>query len=123
MTVIKNIDQAKDLTVFTAKDDLNLDEIQEIIDVFHTDATTRNVLWDLSRIELWNLSGDDVERLAHSSSRLQNPRKNVRTAIVAPDQFTNCLAQLFTLYGESVNIPIEVRVFKNLQEAMQWITY
>ena len=122
MTIETSVDIENNLTIFFARETLKAEDFGKAIQIFYENRSTKKVLWDLTRASIWDLSGDDVEKLALYAPRFEKRRKGSKTAIVASDDFLNAMTRLFILFGESKQLPIDVKVFETQQEAMSWIT-
>ncbi len=121
MSITSTIDQVNELTIFTVKDNPTFDEFIIEIKAFYEGEPTRNTLWILTPGTLWDLSGHHIEKMAHFAPRFDKKRSGAKTAIVAPDEVTKALTQLFVLFGSSKKLPFKVRIFETTELAMQWI--
>ncbi|MCK5165474.1 MAG: hypothetical protein KAQ72_17270 [Desulfobacula sp.] len=121
MSIISSIDKNNDLTIFTTTENPTLDEFMTAVKSFYDDEPTRNVIFNLNQASVWDLSGQDIEKIAYFAPRFDKRRAGAKTAIVAPDRLSNTLSQLFVLFGKSKDLPIKVKLFQTTDKAMEWI--
>lgn len=121
MSISSHIDKTNDLTVFTSEDNSSVDEFMAAISSFYAKGPTKNVLWNLTRASVWDISGIHIEKMAYFAPRFDKRRKGAKTAIVASDDLSSALSKLFVLFGESRNLPIAVRLFNTTDQAMEWL--
>ena len=78
-------------------------------------------LWDFSDANIAAITADDIANLAQHASQLAEIRREGRTAIVFNDDFDFGLGRMFETYLEMTGLPLEVKLFRQLDKARQWL--
>jgi hypothetical protein len=114
-------DTSKGLTTFKALGIMKAVEFQDCLQCYYEAGVTPLALWDLSEADLSALTSDEINYLAQYGSQLATNRAEGKTAIVFDSPFEYGLGRIFQAYVEINTTPVEVRLFRNLEEAKQWL--
>jgi hypothetical protein len=118
--VTKNytIKQVNGITIIAFSQPPTFDEAKEVIDKLANDNSYHLRLWDFSNA-VFNFTMDEIKSIAvYGKSKFLE--KN-RLALVAPQDLAYGLLRAFEVYREQdahFSVP---RVFRNRQEAMEWL--
>ncbi len=110
-----------DLTVFTVTGHSDPEELITVITAFHAAGPTRNALWDFTRAEVWDFSGEDVEKISDLSSRFDENRAGAKVALLASDEMTEALLKLFILFGDLKENRVRLQLFRTKAQALDWL--
>lgn len=121
MPISSKKDAKRDLTIFTAGENTSFEEFMGMIQSFYQSTPTKHTLWILDKNAIWDLTGSQIASMAQYKPRMDKRRQGSKTAIVAPDDLTQALSDLFVLLGESKDIKIKVKMFQDKQSALEWI--
>ena len=112
----------KDLTVITATGRMSAQDFDEWRQNYYSDKVTANTLWDIVDADLSEIESGDVAQHARRISADADVRKGGRTAIVVGgNTLALGLSRMREIYGELENSPIAVKIFTNMDEAMEWL--
>ena len=122
MTIETLIDQSKDLTIATGTGELSFHDISHAIQSFYEGTPTSNVLWDLREAMVSDISTEHISQIANNLRSFREKGREGKTAIVSSMDVTFGMARMFQLLTESLGESrIEMRVFRDLDEALQWL--
>ena len=123
MPIKSHTDQSKQLTVFTGTGEISYSEIQNAIDSFYEGTHTINVLWDLRKTNVSKITSDQVNQIANLLYQYNGIREGVRTSLITPEDITYGLSRMLIslLEVKEKNLPINMRVFRDYKEAMNWL--
>jgi hypothetical protein len=123
MPLEKDIDISKQLTSFVGKGELSFEEISKNIECFYDNDPTANVLWDLSEALASNITPSQVNQIANMLKKLRDKKRDGKTAIVSPIDSTFGVARMLQTLTEVPDVPemIDMRVFREMNEALQWL--
>ena len=114
-------DPERQLTVFNCSGELSRTELSNAIVSFITEAPTQNELWDFTNARFPTVSKEDLRASAFLGRKYGFKKRGGKNAIVAPENLEYGLSRMFKMMAEIVEVPFEVRVFRSLDEAMQWL--
>ncbi|MHC4985521.1 MAG: hypothetical protein ACYTFO_05125 [Planctomycetota bacterium] len=127
MPITTHTDLWGQLTVHLASGAITIDEVSDAIHAFYQGTPTKNVLWDAREASLANLT---VHQIRHTvfevgifkTIGLVDVRIGGRTALVAsaPEDFA--LGRVAVTLGELEELPFEGGVFRDLDEAKEWLS-
>jgi hypothetical protein len=125
MPITSQIDRIKNLTVYTLTGELNLDEIKNAIKSFwENHELTLKGLWDVRSAKLTNIESSDIERIAVFIGQYRHrfeERKGGKTAVVASSDLQYGLSRILGTLYEIENFPTQLRIFRIIDEAMEWL--
>ena len=114
--------ESDDLTIHAASGDLSFDEaFREIEAYYKQKKPTRNVLWNLNQVSALNFTSEEIEKIASYEPRFEDIRPSGKTAIVANEDLSFGISRMFELYSQMKQAPHDVRVFRELEQAMEWL--
>jgi hypothetical protein len=120
-TISKKIDLSKQLTSFSIHGEATFEEVGAAIKGLYEEAPTRNVFWDCSNGSVAKLTTEHVEKLASLSPRFGNARKGGKTALYSPGDMAFGLSRMFEIIGKLRKVPIQLKVFRDKDEAKLWL--
>jgi hypothetical protein len=117
------IDQTKQLTVFTGTGEISYSEVRDAIDSFYAGTHTLNVLWDLRSANVSKITSEQVDQIANLLYQYNGIRKGVRTSLITPKDITFGLSRMLIslLEVKEKDLPINMHVFRTYEEAMNWL--
>ena len=114
----KRTDENAQLTIYSANGNISGEEVKKAIEDFYEHGPiTRNVLWDVSKAVLVDLSAEDVRQIAHVPRQSLELRQDGKTAIVAPSDLAFGLSRMYQTSSQLVALPFEVQVFRDSETA------
>lgn len=120
-TIQRAVLEEADLSRFAAEGELRLEEIvDELLDQL-AERPTRRVLWDLSSADLSHAANAGIVELAW---QLKGPVVRMhggRMAMVCPRNSEFDVARMFRDAAGRLRVPIEVGVFRTLEDAASWL--
>lgn len=121
MPITSHIDNAEDLTVFTASGTLTFDDAMFVVKAFYAGDPTKHVLWDLTETTEVELSSEEIEKIATYEPRIGGKRPLGKTAFVAEKDILFGLARMFETHSSLGQSPYLVMVFRSKDEAYKWL--
>ena len=118
----ESTDSKKHLSIQSISGVVTGDELVSAVTQFYSTNPTTNVLLDFRNADVTALSNDDIKKLLvlveqHSSKRFKG-----KTAFVVKDDISFGLSRMYQNYAEMYELPIANRVFRDFQQAMDWLT-
>ena len=110
-----------DLTIVTVVGEVNAEQVVSQIISFLTGEPTQLVLWDFREGSLASLSSKDLQMIVQRGAQFADRRKGGRTAIVCSKEVDYGLGRMFQTFASLQHIPFEINVFRNLEEAVEWL--
>jgi hypothetical protein len=124
MPISREIDKARNLTVFTVSGDVKADEILSALKAFWEGEVTLNVLWDARGASGIDLESFHMEAFAdfssHYGDRLKD-RQGGRSAIVSPTDLEFGLSRIVEISQSLRDSPFEIKVFRSIDDAKEWL--
>ena len=120
-TIETTIDMAKDLTLARADGRMVAEDFHEWTAHYSAGATTRFILWDITQADISTLSADDVLNDTSQTKKIADCRKGGKTAIVSGGDLGFGISRMLEIFYEMHHVPIEIRVFRNTEEACEWL--
>ena len=117
----RTYDTSRDLTAFKAVGFMVANDFIDCLQSYYEAGATSLALWDLSEAELSGLTSDEISNLAQYGSQLASTRTEGKTAIVFNSPFEYGLGRIFQTFVEMNTIPVEVKLFRSLNEATEWL--
>ena len=115
------IDSQNDLSVFTVNGALIADEIIERVEEYYITHPTKLVLWIMGDVDLSAITREGIERIIQTAKKNTGKRKEGKTAIVGSKDIEYGLARMYEAYTGLENLPYEYKIFKNVDEAKEWL--
>jgi hypothetical protein len=122
MTIRSYIDEDKDLTIFTVTGRLSFDEVMPVVKDFYDGNPTKNVLWDLTDIKEVQVTSEEVRLIVSYGPRYEGKRASAgKTAFVVQKEVLFGMSRMFEIQSNMKNVPYTIEVFRNRDEAYQWL--
>lgn len=109
------------LTLYKCYGDLKEAEIHSIIQPYYTEEATPNLLWDFSEASLSSISSLFVRQIASKMREILSVREKGKIAVVAPKDLEYGMARMFQMLSDERRFPFNVKVFRYVGEACQWL--
>jgi len=119
--VTRTTDASRDLTVLKPIGLLTVNLAIEAIDGWYADSPTANLIWDLTDADLTAIDADKIKRILRHAKTLAHHREGGRSAFVIAGDLGFGLSRMYGTLAEAVDHPIPHRVFRTMDEALQWI--
>ena len=119
--ITSTLEAESDLTVITVVGKVDAEQIASQIISFLTGEPTQLVLWDIREGSLVSLSSNDLQMIVKRGAQFADRRKGGRTAIVCSKDLDYGLSRMFQAFASLQHIPFEIDVFRNLEEAREWL--
>ena len=115
------VDQERDLTEVTVTGKLDQQMIIDALEDFYGGRITSRMLWDLSGADLADVQSGQILRIISVAKRFAHLRPEGKTAILTSRAVDFGMARMYELTSEIENHPIQHRVFKDRDAALQWL--
>ena len=120
-TIETIVDSQNDLSVFTVNGKLTADEIIERVEEYYITHPTKLVLWIMGDVDLSAITREGIERIIQTAKKNTGKRKEGKTAIVGSKDIEYGLARMYEAYTGFENLPYEYKIFKDVDEAKEWL--
>ena len=116
------VDKSLDLTINTAGEEIEYEEIRARIEAFYRGMVTKHVMWDFSHVKTFNLSAEEIERLAEFTSRMgKGSRRGGCNVIVTRRELIFGFSRMFAAYAEFSESDQKNGIFPSREAAFKWI--
>lgn len=115
------IDRDADLTVHLCLGKITADEIASVVGSFYSSIPTKNIVWDLTDADTSDFSNPRIHELALKVKKIAHSRHGGKTALVASMDLAFGLSRVYEAFAEGARQIAEIRVFRTLEEAKEWI--
>ena len=119
--ITKTTEPEHGLTRFDVNGEVNVEQVLDQLIPFLTETPTPLVIWSIGEGGMKGLSGADLRRIVDVAAPFSASRAGGRTAIVCMDDLDYGLSRMFQTLAELYPIPFEMRVFRDLNEALAWL--
>jgi hypothetical protein len=119
--ITSSLEADSDLTIVTVVGEVNAEQVANQIISFLTREPTKLVLWDFTEGSLASLSSKDLQMIIQRGAQFADRRKGGRTAIACSREVDYGLSRMFQTFASLQHIPFEINVFRNLEEAVEWL--
>lgn len=116
-------DQANQITTITFLGVVDINQCMDIVTEAYNRQVTYKYICDITKAEKVEITADQVKQVADYLNLKRKGRRGGRTAIVAGNNVSYGLArmlEMITALGDK-NYGISMMVFRNLEEARQWL--
>ncbi len=120
--ILSTEDMKRNLTIYTCKGQISVDEIKKKVKSFYEDAPSRNVIWDLTEADLSSITADEISALASGVERLAHSREGGKTAIVVPEDISYGFGRMYQIFAEIYAQIADIGVFRSILEAERWLS-
>ena len=123
MFIKKEIDKAKQLTIFTVDGELDIDELSAHYKSYYEDEKpSKNVIWDFrSAVGGSKLTNELIKYYASFPKRYAHKRPVGKTAFVVKGDFSYGLGRMMAAFAEIEYVKLTVNVFRSMDQAIQWL--
>ncbi len=115
------VEEEHDATIVISSGDESFEEFMDAIVSFYADRPTRNVIVDFFGKPPFRLTSEQVARLARLGERQDGSRFGGKTALVADRDCNFGIMRMFEALGKFSGLPFEVRVFRSVGQAWEWL--
>ena len=117
----KIVDAQQQLTTFKCTGEITAQEILNVLVPFYKESPTLYALWDLTNARLINYSTEQSKQISVTAHALGSSRVGGKTAVVVASDHDYGMGRAAQIMYEIKNIPIEVNVFRSIEEAKHWL--
>ena len=96
-------------------------ELITFVKSFYSNERVPLAFWDLRQADLSNIYGEELENLIQYLERNFEQRKGARSALLADSELAFGLARMLEAQWELKELPLQIRVFRKHQEALDWL--
>jgi hypothetical protein len=114
-------DLTKDLTVAKAVGKMTADNFHKWTAAYYAGQVTLNCLWDLRRADLSEILTGDLRDDVIETKAFADKRKGGKTAFVSTSSLSYGLCRMLEAFYDLAQMPIEVQVFRSVDEAKAWL--
>ena len=111
-----------DLTVFKATGTVPFSEQMNVLKIFYEGSPTKNVIWDFTEVDEVDISNNELHAIVRYTKMQSTRRQKGRTALVVNTELKYGLSRMASIFAEIENTPWAMEVFKNMDEAIAWVS-
>jgi len=119
--ITTTVDLSMQLTIHRCQGKVAVTDIEKIIVAFYDKEPTLNVLWDFSEADLSKVTIGEIEQLAKTVNAVSHSRTSGKSAIISPHDISFGLSRVYQAFAESGDVKSTTKVFRNEQEALDWL--
>ena len=120
MHITRNVDQEKQLTIFSVDGDVTFETAMEALQSFYEEHPTKNLLLDLRNAMLEFLYYDDLDTLTDYAKQYGKVRAGGKTALVVSRDSDYGLSKMIETFSEVKDLPLQIMRFHSMEKAVQW---
>jgi hypothetical protein len=121
MAITTSHDLSRDLTIFTASEELTYAKQMTVLRAIYGGDPTANMIWDFRAIEGNRISSEELEKIISFIKQRADRRKKGKTALVSGSDLDFGLSRISEFYAEIENLPWQIRAFRSMDDALKWI--
>lgn len=118
--ITASMEAEEGLTIWTVTGEPTYEEFQSIMQNFY-ESPTENLLVDLRQGNLNRISTEDIGKIIQLVKNAEDKRSRRRTAIIVSDPYSYGMSRMFEMKVAYYNSKVEVRVFRLLDEGLEWL--
>ena len=122
MPIYTEIDPARQLIICKVKGSVTFHEIMALFNEDYKGDLPSYRLWDFSEGSINKLSPDEIRRLAAFVSEDYGKRDDHKTVAIMPKDVDFGLGSMFHAYAQLNGYKPSIRICRNSEEAMNWLT-
>ena len=122
MPVKTEVDYEKQLTIKTVTGEPSFEESITNFRQFYEGKLTKKVLWDFSKASLSRISSNQIETILDYIKQHAEKRAGGKTAIVVSKTLEYGMSRMIQTLSELKSIPLEIKIFRSIEEAAQWLS-
>ena len=115
-------DIKRNLTIYTCKGQISVDEVKKKVKSFYEVAPSLNVIWDLAEADVSSITAGEISALASGVKKLAHSREGGKTAIVAPEDVSYGFGRMYQIFAEIYAQIADIGVFRSKLEAERWLS-
>ena len=115
------IEQENDLTIFTVEGELTANEIIKYSSKFYDKKPTKKILWDATKGSVSKITSGEFRKIAKEMKKFTKKREGGKTALVGSFDADFGLARMYEVYAESEELPVSYGIFRDIDEAKEWL--
>lgn len=119
--ITKIIESENDLTIYIVEGALTADEFLQCSSESYINNSTKNVLMDLKKGSISNISSDDLKAIACGMKECIQKRMGGKTAIVSKLNVDFGMGRMYEAFAQYENLPIIYQTFRDIEKAKQWL--
>lgn len=119
--ITSNIIPEKELSIFSIEGSASRDELLDIVSGIKPEQRTRHIIWDATAGTVETIGKDDLRSIASFLKAGHGMRAGGKTALVGPEDLDYGIGRMFQAYAILENLAVEYRLFRTLDDAMDWI--
>jgi len=120
--ILSTEDMKRNLTIYTCRGQISVDEIKKKVKSFYEGTPSRNVIWDFTEADLSSITADEIRALASGVKKLAHSREGGKTAIVAPEDISYGFGRMYQIFAEIYAQIADIGVFRSKLEAERWLS-
>jgi len=121
MPLSKRVYKQLELTVFIVSGELTFDEQIRALREYYEGEPTRNAIWDFRAITGSRITSEELRQIIAFTKWYEDRRPGGKTALVASTQLDFGLGRMSHALAEREGLPWQIRVFRSIEEALEWI--
>jgi hypothetical protein len=119
--ITRIIEYKNDLTVYTIEGDLTANEFLRCSSESYVNNSTKNVLLDLRKGSISNISSDDLKAIACGLKECIQKWMGGKTAIVSQVNVDFGMGRMYEAFVQYENVPIIYQTFRDIEKAKKWL--
>lgn len=119
--IIREVLSDEGLTVLRVTGRISFDHIIDELTRFYKEELTNNMIWNFSKAEGTDLSGNDMQNIISHTKEFGHLRDNGKTAFVISSSLGYGLGRMYDSLAQIAEHPIKHGVFRSYEEAVEWI--
>jgi len=121
--ILSTADIKRNLTIYTCKGQISVDEVKKKVKSFYEGAPSLNVIWDFTEADVSSITADEIRALANGVKKLAHSREGGKTAIVAPEDISYGFGRMYQIFAEIYAQIADIQVFRSRSEAEHWFSH
>jgi len=117
----KSLDEEEGFLALTVIGKVTADEVITWINDIYTLTKAFNILWDYSDGDLSGLTADDIQDILETARKYELVRSGGKTAFVVQNKGSFSVGALYEFMGDIEGYKVKTAVFKNKEEAVNWL--
>ncbi len=120
MAIIVNVDDDKQLTLYTIIGNISVEDLMTALKRFYEDRPTTNVLWDFTNASGTPPSSQEKDAIFDFIKKHSNKRSRGNIAVIAPQNLGDKMSKMVQEGTMELNLPLQIETFQSIEEALQW---
>ena len=123
-TIETTYDRSRDLTIAKATGKMSADDHRAWIETYYEGvAVTSRILWDVREADFSGISREDIlDHVNITKQLIADARPGGKTAVVIDEDMLGFgLSRMRETYFEMEDVPVAMRTFTNLDDALEWL--